>query len=107
MKYKGREYIGSLQWHAPPSLVAVDKVLHANLGKPITTTGDLDVEPLIRELDHEDRRDGYNCPGHAHAAPGRPGELDARFHGHEGLAYSPRARPLRVAGPAETADLDK
>ena len=46
MKYKGREYIGSLQWDAPPSLVAVEKVLHANLGKPITTTGDLDVEPL-------------------------------------------------------------
>ena len=46
LKYKGREYIGSLQWDAPPPLVAVEKVLHANLGKLITTIGDLDVESL-------------------------------------------------------------
>ena len=46
MKDKGREYTGSLQWDAPPPLVAVEKVLHANLGKLITTIADLDVAPL-------------------------------------------------------------
>lgn len=43
MKYKGRERFGSLQWDAPPSLDAVERVLLANLGKPIKTIGDLDV----------------------------------------------------------------
>ena len=43
MKYKGRERFGSLQWDAPPSLDAVERVLLANLGKPIKTVGDLDV----------------------------------------------------------------
>jgi len=41
MKYKGQERFGSLQWDAPPSLDAVEKVLQANLGKPIKTIGDL------------------------------------------------------------------
>jgi hypothetical protein len=42
MKYKGRERFGSLQWDAPPSLDAVERVLLGNLGKPIKTVGDLD-----------------------------------------------------------------
>jgi hypothetical protein len=41
MKYKGQERFGSLQWDAPPSLDAVEKVLQANLGKPIKTIGDV------------------------------------------------------------------
>ena len=43
MKYKGQERFGSLEWDAPPSLDAVEKVLQANLGKPIKTIGDLSV----------------------------------------------------------------
>jgi len=43
MKYKGRERFGNLQWDAPPSLDAVERVLLANLGRPIRTIGDLDV----------------------------------------------------------------
>lgn len=43
LNYKGRERVGSLQWDAPPSLDAVERVLLANLGKPIKTIGDLDV----------------------------------------------------------------
>ena len=46
MKYKGRERFGSLQWDAPPSLDAVERMLQANLGKPIKTIGDLDVKPV-------------------------------------------------------------
>jgi hypothetical protein len=41
MKYKGQERFGSLEWDAPPSLDAVEKVLQANLGKPIKTIGDV------------------------------------------------------------------
>ena len=43
LNYKGRERLGSLQWDPPPSLDAVERLLLANLGKPIKTIGDLDV----------------------------------------------------------------
>ena len=43
MRYKGRERFGVLQWDPPPSLDAVERVLLANLGKPIKTIGDLHV----------------------------------------------------------------
>jgi hypothetical protein len=46
MKYDGRDHMGSLEWDAPPTLDAVEKVLKANVGKPIKTINDLDVELL-------------------------------------------------------------
>jgi len=39
----GREAIGRLEWDAPPSLTAVERVLRAHLGEPITAIGYLDV----------------------------------------------------------------
>ena len=43
IQYEGRDHFGSLQWDAPPSLDAVEKVLQAHLGEPIKAIGDLDV----------------------------------------------------------------
>ena len=40
---EGREAIGRLEWDAPPSLTAVEKVLRAHLGELITAIGYLDV----------------------------------------------------------------
>ena len=40
---EGREAIGRLEWDPPPSLGAVEKVLRAHLGEPITAIGYLDV----------------------------------------------------------------
>ena len=39
----GREAVGRLEWNPPPSLTAVEKVLRAHLGEPITAIGYLDV----------------------------------------------------------------
>ena len=39
----GREAVGHLEWDPPPSLTAVEKVLRAHLGEPITALGYLDV----------------------------------------------------------------
>ena len=39
----GREAVGRLEWDPPPSLTAVEKVLRAHLGEPITAIGYLDV----------------------------------------------------------------
>ena len=39
----GREVVGRLEWDPPPSLTAVEKVLRAHLGEPITAIGYLDV----------------------------------------------------------------
>ena len=39
----GREAIGRLEWDPPPSLAAVEKVLRAHLGEPITAIGYVDV----------------------------------------------------------------
>jgi hypothetical protein len=40
---EGREAVGRLEWDPPPSLTAVEKVLRAHLGEPITAIGYLDV----------------------------------------------------------------
>jgi hypothetical protein len=39
----GREAVGRLEWDPPPSLTAVERVLRAHLGEPITAIGYLDV----------------------------------------------------------------
>ncbi len=39
----GREAVGRLEWDPPPSLTAVEKVLRAHLGEPMTAIGYLDV----------------------------------------------------------------
>ena len=39
----GREAGGRLEWAPPPSLAAVEKVLRAHVGEPITAIGYLDV----------------------------------------------------------------
>ena len=39
----GREGVGHLEWDPPPSVTAVEKVLRAHLGEPITALGYLDV----------------------------------------------------------------
>lgn len=41
--YEGRDHIGSIQWDAPPSLAAVERVLQAHLGQPVNDIGNLDV----------------------------------------------------------------
>ena len=43
IEHEGRKQSGILQWDAPPSLDAVEKVLQAHLGEPIKALGDLDV----------------------------------------------------------------
>ena len=43
IEHEGREHFGSLEWDAPPSLDAVEKVLRDNIGKTIKAVGDLDV----------------------------------------------------------------
>jgi hypothetical protein len=40
---EGREAVGRLEWDPPPSLTAVEKLLLAHLGEPITAIGYLDV----------------------------------------------------------------
>ena len=40
---EGREAVGRLEWDPPPALTAVEKVLRAHLGEPITAIGYLDV----------------------------------------------------------------
>ena len=39
----GREAVGRLQWDSPPSITAVERVLRAHVGEPITAIGYLDV----------------------------------------------------------------
>src|SRR5215470_5005622 len=39
----GREAVSHLEWDSPPSVTAVEKVLRAHLGEPITALGYLDV----------------------------------------------------------------
>jgi hypothetical protein len=39
----GREAVGRLEWDPPPSLTAVERMLRAHLGEPITAIGYLDV----------------------------------------------------------------
>ena len=43
VEYDGREAVGRLEWDPPPSLTAVERVLRAHLGEPITAIGYLDV----------------------------------------------------------------
>ena len=40
---EGREAVGRLEWDPPPSLTAVEKVLRAHLGEPITAIGYLEI----------------------------------------------------------------
>ena len=40
---EGREAVGRFEWEPPPSLTAVEKVLRAHVGEPITAIGYLDV----------------------------------------------------------------
>jgi hypothetical protein len=40
---EGREAIGRLEWDPPPSLTAVEKVLRAHVGEPITAIGYLEI----------------------------------------------------------------
>ena len=40
---EGREAVGRLEWDPPPSLAAVERVLRAHLGEPLTAIGYLDV----------------------------------------------------------------
>ncbi len=43
MTHQGREYMGTLQWDAPPSLDDVENTLQVNLGRTIQVIGDLDI----------------------------------------------------------------
>jgi len=43
VEYDGRAAVGRLEWDPPPSLTAVERVLCAHLGEPITAIGYLDV----------------------------------------------------------------
>ena len=43
IEHEGRKHSGSLQWDAPPSLDDVEKVLRANIGRPIKDLGELTV----------------------------------------------------------------
>ena len=40
IEYDGREHVGTLQWDAPPKIEDVEKVLRANIGRPIRDVGD-------------------------------------------------------------------
>lgn len=46
--YEGRKSSGTLQWDAPPSLDAVEKVLKAHLGETIKAISDLDIETMTQ-----------------------------------------------------------
>ena len=43
VEHEGREIVGRLEWDPPPSLAAVERVLRAHLGEPLTSIGYLDV----------------------------------------------------------------
>jgi hypothetical protein len=43
VEFNGREAVARLEWDPPPSLTAVEKVLRAHLGEPMTAVGYLDV----------------------------------------------------------------
>lgn len=45
--YDGREHLATLQWDAPPTVEAVQRVLEANIGKPLTEIGGLEVGPVM------------------------------------------------------------
>ena len=40
---EGREVVGRLEWDPPPPPAAVERVLRAHLGEPLTSIGYLDV----------------------------------------------------------------
>ena len=43
MRFDAREHTGILAWDAPPTLVALESLLTANLGREIKLIGELDV----------------------------------------------------------------
>ncbi len=43
ISFDAREYIGVLSWDAPPSLLAIERLLQANIGRGIGVIGELDV----------------------------------------------------------------
>jgi len=43
MRFDAREHTGILRWDTPPTLLAVESLLRANLGREIRSIGALDV----------------------------------------------------------------
>jgi hypothetical protein len=43
IRFEARKYIGLLSWDGPPSLLAVERLLQANIGRGIGVIGGLDV----------------------------------------------------------------
>src|SRR5882724_9749544 len=43
IRFEARKYIGLLSWDGPPSVSAVERLLHANIGRSIAAIGGLDI----------------------------------------------------------------
>ena len=43
IRFEERKYIGLLSWDGPPSVSAVERLLQANIGRPIGALGGLDI----------------------------------------------------------------
>jgi len=43
IEYDGREHLAVLQWDAPPAVETVQKMLEANIGRPLREIGVLEV----------------------------------------------------------------